>query len=281
MVADGLAQAIEPVMAGDQVAQAPLALLVGAVGTVYTYYADLSGYADIAIGSSLILGMRLSQNFRRPFATRSVTEFWQRWHITVTNWFRDQVYFPLARRNISSLPNRFAAIVLTMVIIGVWHGAKWNWLLVGVISGLLIGTTTLARKWRMDNDPVNTTRGKAISIYLAPLTQRIILWLFIPTLGALVGTESVSVAWQVLARIADLPYQLAAFDASGIRMIPLHIIMAIAVLEIFQWQDERKPIFERLRNAGRRWSWGFYASLMTIIIVFGTYNSPDFLYFQM
>lgn len=281
VIADGLSAAINPIMAADPATQTPLALIIGSLGTAYTYYADLSGYADIAIGSSLILGITLSQNFRRPFAAKSVTEFWQRWHITVSDWFRDQVYFPLVRLRSSSLPNRFGAIMLTMVIIGIWHGAQWSWLIVGVMSGLLISMGILARKWRARNGPPQTIQAWAAFILLAAPAERAILWIFLLAMGALVGSGSVSHAGQIGMEIIKLPGQLASFDLSGAGTVPLYIVLGIAALEVFQWLDEKVSVFEWLRNAGRLWSWSFYLILIAVIIIFGSYNSPDFLYFQM
>jgi len=282
VVADGLSVAINPIMAGDPVAQAPLTLLIGSLGTVYTYYADLSGYVDIAIGSSLILGIQLSQNFRRPFAAKSVTDFWQRWHITVSHWFRDHVYLPLVYLRPTNMLFRFFAVMLTMVIIAIWHGAQSTWLLVGIISGLIIGFRVLARKWlakRGAGAPI-TIGSRIMKVLLTAPAERAVFWLFLVVIGALVGTGSVESAWQMGRTIAQLPYQVAALDRTGINAVPLYIVLAIIALEVFQWLDEKKPVMERLQNIGPICTSGFYLALISIIVIFGTYNSPDFLYFR-
>jgi D-alanyl-lipoteichoic acid acyltransferase DltB (MBOAT superfamily) len=105
----------------------------------FQIYCDFSGYTDIAIGTAKLFGFKLSKNFRIPYLSVSIHEFWSRWHITLTRWFTDYVYLPiikLGKRLHASL--RTPAILLTMFLVGLWHGANWNFVAFGLINGFIL-----------------------------------------------------------------------------------------------------------------------------------------------
>jgi len=110
-------------------------------------YCDFSGYSDIAIGIARILGYKLMVNFRQPYFSKSISEFWQRWHISLSTWFRDYLYIPLGGNRVSR--QRWSLnILLVFAVSGLWHGANWTFVVWGLLHGfyLLIGTAT--RSWR-------------------------------------------------------------------------------------------------------------------------------------
>ena len=115
---------------------------------VYSYalqlYYDFSGYTDIAIGSALLLGIKLPANFNRPYAAENIADFWRRWHITLSNWLRDYLYFSLPGKRSKIIP--YFSLVVTMVIGGLWHGASWNFVLWGAIQG---GGLAFVRLWQV------------------------------------------------------------------------------------------------------------------------------------
>ncbi|MDW7975439.1 MAG: MBOAT family O-acyltransferase [Leptospiraceae bacterium] len=105
-------------------------------------YGDFSGYSDIAIGTARIMGFSLPENFRRPFFSTTMSEFWRRWHISFSSWLRDYIYIPLGGSKVSSF-RTYANLFITMIISGVWHGVGWHYLLWGSIHGFLL----LFEKW--------------------------------------------------------------------------------------------------------------------------------------
>ncbi len=113
------------------------------IAAIYGYglqiYGDFSGYTDIALGSAMLLGFRLAENFRRPYQASSLSEFWRRWHISLGSWFRDYVYIPLGgnRRRI------YTNLFLTMFLVGLWHGAGWNFILWGLFNAAVL----LGERW--------------------------------------------------------------------------------------------------------------------------------------
>jgi D-alanyl-lipoteichoic acid acyltransferase DltB (MBOAT superfamily) len=130
----------------------PLSSLPVGLGFVFSalqLYADFSGYTDIARGSALLFGIRLGENFDRPLLADSVTDFWRRWHISLSTWLRDYLYMPLLIR-LRDLGNAgvFIAFLVTFAICGLWHRATWTWLLFGLLHGLALSIEFATRKSR-------------------------------------------------------------------------------------------------------------------------------------
>lgn len=123
--------------------------LLGAIGFTIQLYCDFSGYSDMAIGLALVLGYRFKENFSSPFKSQNPTEFWRRWHISLSTWLRDYIYIPLGgnrRGRIRAYFNQF----VTMVIGGLWHGASWMYIIWGVYHGLLLVLHKIMhRLWRL------------------------------------------------------------------------------------------------------------------------------------
>ncbi len=120
----------------------PLIHLLAAYGFCFQIYGDFSGYSDIAIGAARLFGFDLPENFRGPFKARSVRDFWRRWHITLSFWVRDYVYFPLGGSRAGRLRVSFN-LILTMVLIGLWHGASLLWIVYGLLNGLAMSIERL------------------------------------------------------------------------------------------------------------------------------------------
>ena len=125
---------------------------------VYAYalelYYDFSGYTDIAIGSALLLGIKLPPNFNRPYAAENIADFWRRWHITLSNWLRDYLYFSLPGKRSKVIP--YFSLIVTMVIGGLWHGASWNFVLWGAMHG---GGLAVTRLWQAFAAPGGARRS--------------------------------------------------------------------------------------------------------------------------
>src|SRR5690606_6077699 len=137
VIADNAARIVNTVYASPE-DYGSLALVYASVLFFLQIYGDFSGYSDIAIGTAKLFGFKLSKNFNVPYLAKSVTDFWQRWHITLTRWFTDYVYFPIIQKNLRSGFRRNIALFLTMVLIGFWHGAEWTFVIFGAFHGCLI-----------------------------------------------------------------------------------------------------------------------------------------------
>lgn len=152
IVADKLALIIDPVFENPSVASGQ-ALFLTSILFYFQIYCDFSGYTDIALGSARLFGIKLTDNFKRPYLAVGQRDFWHRWHITLSNWFRDYVYFPLGGNNVSKC-KWFFNIMLIFTISGIWHGVGLTFLLWGILHALFYILDTLLFKRRFRNDPI-------------------------------------------------------------------------------------------------------------------------------
>ncbi len=122
-----------------------IALIVATVLFAFQIYCDFSGYSDMAIGFSKLLGIELMNNFKSPYLSKSITEFWRRWHISLSSWFKDYVYIPLGGSRTSLIKN-IRNLIITFLISGIWHGANWTFVIWGLYHGLLLVIELMLRK---------------------------------------------------------------------------------------------------------------------------------------
>lgn len=149
-IADGVAPFVQTAFA-DPSAQGRLGLIVGAIGFAIQIYGDFAGYTDIARGSARLMGVTLVENFRQPYAARSITEFWRRWHMSLSAWLRDYLYIPLGGNRLGRR-RTYVNLMVTMLLGGLWHGAAWTFVLWGALHGVYlaverwIGRDRIARR---------------------------------------------------------------------------------------------------------------------------------------
>jgi alginate O-acetyltransferase complex protein AlgI len=145
-----IADRVAPVVAlvfGNPAQHGGLGSAIGILLARYQIYADFSGYTDIALGSAQILGYRLTQNFHRPFFADSISDYWRRWHISLSQWIRDYVFFPAATTPLAGLGVP-GLLVFTFVILGLWHGASINFLIYGLWQGVFVALDVTTKRVR-------------------------------------------------------------------------------------------------------------------------------------
>ncbi len=148
VVASFLATAVTDDVFADPHAYGSAVLLVGAYAFAAQIYADFSGYTDMAIGLSLLLGFRLPENFDRPYTATSVQDFWSRWHMTLSRWLRDFLFAPFLRLAGGHPWRRYGAIVAVMLLAGLWHGAAWTFVAFGAVHGVAMALERTSRERR-------------------------------------------------------------------------------------------------------------------------------------
>ena len=136
VVADTCAVAVNQIFANYQTLDS-LNLVWGAFLFTFQIYGDFSGYSDIAIGTAKLFGINLLQNFNFPYFSRDIAEFWRRWHISLTTWFRDYIYIPLGGNRVSTLKH-IRNILVVWALTGLWHGASWNFIVWGLLNGIIM-----------------------------------------------------------------------------------------------------------------------------------------------
>jgi len=134
LIADILAELVDGAFAADAALNGPLAIMAS-IGYSLQIYFDFSGYSDMAIGMGMLFGFKLPENFRYPYAASSVRDFWKRWHISLSSWFREYVYIPLGG-NRKGIARTCANVMIVFLLTGLWHGANWTFVLWGLWHGL-------------------------------------------------------------------------------------------------------------------------------------------------
>ena len=228
-------------------------------------YADFAGYSLMAIGVGKVLGFELTENFRRPYFSVSITEFWHRWHISLSTWLKDYVYIPLGGSRCSKLRN-YWNIFVTFLVSGIWHGANWTYIVWGCMHGILqiIEKALGLNKLKVENGWV-----KALRIVITFLVVNF-AWIFfrMPTIGDACG---------VIGRIFDFN-QSMTLDI-GSRHIFVLMILGTIILFIKDLLDEYTPTKLRLfDNNNRLLRWVAYVSVIVLIMLTGVFDAGQFIY---
>ncbi len=275
VIADRLAILVNSVYA-DPTRHGGGTLLLATVAFAYQIYCDFSGYSDIAIGAARVMGFRLMQNFDRPYAARSVAEFWQRWHISLSTWFRDYLYIPMGGNRVNRV--RWCLnVMVTFVVSGLWHGANWTYVAWGALNGLyLVGGRLLApwgRRCRLalgfrDDHPLVACIQTGVTFGLILLAWTVF------------RSRTLADAGYVIGHLWDLSnLSLSAVD--GFRAGDLLIaVVGILVLEAGQYVAARGWMGVYLPRLPIGIRWVLYYSLISAIIWLGIFRSHEFIYFQ-
>ncbi len=239
-------------------------------------YCDFSGYSDIAIGAALILGYDLMTNFRRPYLSLSIREFWQRWHISLSTWFRDYLYVPLGGNRVMKW-RWYYNLFITFLISGLWHGANWTFVIWGALHGSYLVLSIMTQKTRD-----NLAEKSGILKYTGLVNLANLVWTFALVLFAWIffRANSLGDAMLIIGNIFDFStydtnVQLFHFKADF--YLSFILIGALMIVEIAQ---EKYNLIEKLRVTGRSAKWGIFLFLLLLIFVLGKWDEADFLYFQ-
>ena len=302
VIADRLALLVNPLYTNPGSYSGPL-LALGALAFAYQIYCDFSGYSDIAIGAARVMGFRLMNNFDRPYSARSVAEFWQRWHISLSSWFRDYIFFPMRRallRRKVNLPgwlNQMLPTMITMLLSGLWHGANWTFVVWGGLHGLFLTvelwTTHLrgasARTLRLDTVPRLRSVLQTVSVFL--LVSFALIFFRAPSLSAALDyIQRIGQGWDVsqtslwLEQIRvtlgqNYPLAILFPSLSGAGVLILTLVQ-ILILEIVQLRQKDTPLERVLAGQTALVRWGAYYALAFNIILFGSFLPSTFIYFQ-
>lgn len=201
VIADRLGMLVDRVYA-DPGAADGLGLLLATAAFAAQVYLDFSGYCDIAIGSARMLGIRLSENFKAPWLARSPIDFWTRWHITLGTWFRDYVLASLVRRQDPGKVLRIANLLFVFILIGLWHGPSWHFVLFGLVAGGFVASNEALRQFRR----IRRTQGRPNPSLAWRMAGYALMAVHAVVLAALFRAPSVEVAGVVLGGILVEPW---------------------------------------------------------------------------
>mgnify|MGYP003307421171 CR=1 FL=1 len=268
VVADNCAIYVDEIF-GSYGTQSGSTLLLAAILFSIQIYGDFSGYSDIAIGCARLFGIQLMQNFRMPYFSRDIAEFWRRWHISLTTWFRDYIYIPLGGSRCSKakiIRNTF----IIYLISGFWHGANWTFIAWGGYNALLFFPLIITGKHRKYTN--NVAEGRLLPSF-KELFQMVGTFLLAVFGWIVFRAEGISQAWD---------YILHIFTKSLISIphLPGKTLAFAAILFIVEWIQREKRHGLEFRKIQSHWiKYSCYVAILVLIFFFGAFNDT-FIYFQ-
>lgn len=262
-------------------------LILATIFFAFQIYCDFSGYSDIAIGSARVMGFKLMQNFNNPYGAASIREFWKRWHISLTTWFRDYLYFPLGGNRVGKQRFYFN-IMVVFIISGLWHGANWTFLIWGMLNGFYL----LFSVWTKD---LRAKVAEKIGLLGHPgiyyafkvfITFSLICfsWIFF-------RSNSIHDAFYIVRHIFDFSHIPELMQAMRMKMGTLQflglsklqiflsgiLICFLLLADVFQ---KRYGIFEAISYLSFPKRWALYYLLVLAVIFLGHWAQSPFIYFQ-
>lgn len=228
-------------------------------------YADFAGYSLMAIGVGKTLGFELAENFKRPYFAISITDFWRRWHISLSTWLKDYVYIPMGGSRCSKAKN-YWNIFVTFLVSGIWHGANWTFIVWGCIHGLCQIVEKALGLQKLKSQKVWLKAGRIMITFLVVSFA----WIFfrMPTLGDAFG---------VIARIFDfsLPLTIYVRSISTMALIGMGVAMLLLKDLFDEFLPGRVSIFNSSHKVVR---WSSFCIVLTMIMLFGVFGADQFIY---
>ena len=243
--------------------QSGLSCWIGSILYTFQIYGDFAGYSFMAVGVGQLLGFELINNFQRPYFSQSVTEFWHRWHISLSTWLRDYVYIPLGGSRCSRIRN-YWNIFLTFLVSGVWHGANWTFIVWGMIHGLFQIAEKMLGLNKFQSNGLRKVVRVMVTFFIVNLA-----WIFfrMPTVGQ---------AFEVIKlMLFNHQTTLATITPSMSLFIIISVIIVMLKDLVDEFLPQRYSLFHNQYTIVR---WTVYVVLMCMVLTCGVFDNSQFIY---
>jgi D-alanyl-lipoteichoic acid acyltransferase DltB (MBOAT superfamily) len=255
----------------------------------FQIYCDFSGYSDIALGTAEVMGFKLMKNFDRPYFSKSISEFWRRWHISLSTWFRDYLYIPLGGNRVG-VYRRYFNLFFVFTMSGLWHGANWNYIIWGALHGLyLIGAVVTQKPRSFINEKLQLTKFpfvfKTIQISITFVLVAF-AWIFFRA-----SYLEMSWCWHLVSHLfTNLPTfsELLNFDYVsqnvflGFTIFEFCLAVGLIIfMEIVHYIQRDKSIRQLIATKSPVIRWAIYYVFIMLFFILGVFDKPaQFIYFQ-
>lgn len=230
-------------------------------------YCDFSGYSDIAIGCSKLFGVDLMTNFKSPYFSKSLKEFWSRWHISLSTWFRDYVYIPLGGSRVSGIRKQ-ANLIITFFVSGLWHGADYTFVLWGLFHG------------------VGQVLEKVFGQWLAKLQNRVTTFLIVVLGWVFFRADTVGEAFYIFRHMCSGITNPVSYVVNGVRdfhMTPLEAFglgVSVTLLFVYDYVALKEEPIVKISALSKKKRWAIYYGFLFFFLMFASFNATEFVYFQ-
>jgi D-alanyl-lipoteichoic acid acyltransferase DltB (MBOAT superfamily) len=241
-----------------------LATWIGVYAFTFQIYFDFSGYTDIALGSAKLLGYELPPNFNRPYAATSITDFWRRWHMSLSTWLRDYLYISLGGNRMASRWGMCRNLMLTMILGGLWHGAAWHFAVWGFLHGLWLSLERLVAHAERSDVPVS----RAVS-----MAKKVAVFHGVAALWIVFRARSIPELWEVTTVMAgSIPSEIS------VGMVIACLIMICAWTT--QLMAGAYPMKVRFLILPIPLKAAPYLAMIALVLLFNSETPKSFIYFQ-
>lgn len=259
-----------------------LTMLLASYFFALQIYCDFSGYSDMAIGAARVMGYDLMENFRTPYVSGSIKEFWSRWHISLSTWFRDYLYIPLGGNRVGKQRWMFNLFIV-FLISGIWHGANWTYVIWGALHGLYLMIAILKDDFFEKNPlPATLQKSKLMTGWNVLITFHLatFAWIFF-------RAENVGDAFAIIKSIGNISIDVTSFKDSifffadnpkNFGRIIFLMAVGLAFLSLDPLMD--KIAKQRIALPHPAFRYGLYATIVASIILIGYFGEVSFIYFQ-
>jgi len=264
-----------------------LPLVIAVIFFSFQLYLDFSGYSDIALGTAKVMGYDLMVNFNRPFSSKTITELWRRWHISLSTWFNDYLFTPTitALRDWGKEAIAFG-LLLTFFLCGFWHGAAWKFIVFGLLQGIAIVYEFYTRKKRkklFSKLPEKVNSSLSVLLTFGYFAATCIFFRAKDMREAMYILGHLFTGWSHVFSVHGIKNVVTLLGGKDTYYGAFNILLDIGILVIFEWLQRRmtnnkvssivagKPTFVR---------WGFYCLMIVLILAIGVYKDDSFIYFQ-
>jgi alginate O-acetyltransferase complex protein AlgI len=267
-------------------------LTLATVFFAFQIYCDFSGYSDIAIGSARVMGFHLMENFNAPYLAKSIADFWRRWHISLSTWFRDYLYMPLGG-NRCTLNKWSLNVLITFGVSGLWHGANWTFIIWGLLNGiyLLVGRLTKKMRSRIWSLPIfkNITFLSEIVGVLCTFTLITFSWIFFRANNLqdarYISSQIITHFYSVIKAMILSPDKLFSLIKPSLMNQDKYdvyvLLISMPFLYLIYNIEKHSYIYELFSQNNVFTRWSIYYLLVFGIVYFGAFNNTtQFIYFQ-
>lgn len=260
-----------------------ITLLLAAFFFSFQIFCDFSGYSDIALGAAKVMGFKLMVNFNRPYHSRTISEFWKRWHISLSTWFRDYLYISLGGNRVS-VPRWYFNLFFVFLVSGFWHGANWTFIAWGALHGFYLVFAIVFEKYGGKLYRITNFHGKhtfhTIMQVLSTFILAMVAWVFF---RANTVHDAVYIIGRFPAAVKDILHSIKAHQMPWLGKLEVDLGLCFSLIFFMEFIHylqikthlieyvSRKPIFVR---------WGIYYTMLLLILFFGVFHDTAFIYFQ-
>jgi alginate O-acetyltransferase complex protein AlgI len=247
-------------------------LALGALFFTFQIYGDFSGYSDIALGTARLFGIELLRNFSFPYFSRDLAEFWRRWHISLSSWFRDYVYIPLGGSKVSNV-NRIRNVFIIFILSGLWHGANWTFIAWGILNAIFMLPSVLMKTNRKNIETI--AKGKLLPT-VKEFFQMSLTFILIVFLWIFFRSENITFAFEFVSQILSKSFFTYP------QIFPKKIIALIIIFLLVEWFGREDKF--AIATLGLKWNIisrsCLYLFIILTIFYLGNFNDNVFIYFQ-